>query len=117
MGAFVCKGSSVASAVRAKGLVQGPEQLSVNGSHHNKDFLRLRYLQVDSTCPSATLEGQLCLGTGVGAARLPGPGWASGVVGRLLQALEGKLAPVGGIGARRAAGVGAVGWSRVFGRI
>lgn len=42
---------------------------------------------------------------------------ASGVTGRLLQALEGQLAPVGGVGAGRAAGVGAVGWSRVFGGI
>ena len=42
---------------------------------------------------------------------------ASGVAGRLLQALEGQLAPVGGVGARRAAGVGAVGWSRMFGGI
>lgn len=42
---------------------------------------------------------------------------ASGIAGRLLQAFEGQLAPVGGVGARRAAGVGAVGWSRVFGGI
>lgn len=42
---------------------------------------------------------------------------ASGVVGRRLGALQGELAPVGGGGARRAAGVRAVGRSRVFGGI
>ena len=47
----------------------------------------------------------------------PCPAVASGIVGRLLQAFEGQLAPVGGVGARRAAGVGAVGRGRVFGGI
>lgn len=90
------------------------------GHCYNKAFSSSPYLHVDSTLPGTTLEAQLSLGAGAGG-RLAPALWrepvASGVAGRLLQALEGQLAPGGGGGARRAAGVGAVGWSRMFGGI
>lgn len=82
---------------------------------YNKGFSSSPYLQIDSTFPWTTLEGQLSLGTDVGGHPwLPGLWWrgsepaALGVIGWLLQAFEGELAPVGGVGARRATGVGAV---------
>lgn len=40
-------------------------------AHYNKDYFI--YLQTDSTFPWTTLEGQLSLGTDVGATWLPGP--------------------------------------------
>lgn len=91
--------------------------------YYNKDFSLSPYLHIESTFPWTTLEGQLSLGTGTGgrAPPLSGPvaarPAASGVVGRLLQAFEGELAPVRGVGAWGAAGVGAVRRSRVFGRV
>ena len=84
--------------------------------YYNKDLSSSSpYLQSDSTFPWTTLEGPLSLGTDAGGhPQLPGPCGelaASGVTGRLLQAFEGELAPVGGVGARWAAGVGAIRWS------
>lgn len=59
----------------------------------------------------------LVLEATLGSLARGGEAVASGVISRLLQAFERELAPVGGVGARRATGVGAVGWSRVFGGI
>lgn len=93
--------------------------------YYNKDFSSSPYLHMDSTFPWATLAGQSAQSWHWCWRPPPAP-WpvtvrcwagASGVISRLLQAFEGELAPVRGVGARRAAGVGAVGWSRVFGGI
>ena len=71
------------------------------GHCYNKAFSSSPYLHVDSTLPGTTLEAQLSLGAGAGG-RLAPALWrepvASGVAGRLLQALEGQLAPGGEVG-------------------
>lgn len=80
--------------------------------HYNKDYFI--YLQTDSTFPWTTLEGQLSLGTDVGAIWAPWPHGAmlaaSGVTGWLVQAFHRELAPMGRVGAWGAARVGAIGW-------
>lgn len=121
----MCKQNSVASQLCRRGSGLPPRTTQHKTDHYyNKDFSSSPYLQVDSTFPWTTLEGQLSLGTGVeGHPWLPGPMTrgsglvASGIVGWLLQAFEGGLAPVRGVGARWATGVGTVGWSRVLGGI
>lgn len=122
---FVCKRNSVTSPHSCVDEGSGlPPRTTWHKTDHcsqERLFLSSPYLQSDSTCPRTTLEGQLSLGTGVGghpgSLARGGEAVASGIVSRLLEAFEGELAPVGRVGARRATGVGAVGWSRVFGGI
>lgn len=82
-------------------------------AHYNKDYFI--YLQTDSTSPWTTLEGQLSLGTDIGAIWAPRTRTAmlaaSGITGWLIQAFHRELVPMGRVGAWRAARVGAIGWS------